>query len=205
MDRSERVRADYNRRATEYIEALGSLEQMATPDRELICKWRDSSSGPILDAGCGPGHWTLFLCRGDRDVTGVDLSEEFIGHARAACSEAKFECGDFHRLPFPSNHFGGILVWYSLIHTKPSDIPQILGEFARVLRPGGSVLIGFFDGKNGEAFDHAVSSAYFWNPEGMSKALRSAGFKSVECHQRTDPGARPHAAMIAEKPGPSAT
>ena len=56
MGHSEQVQDDYNRRAIEYIEALGSVEQMATPDRELISEWRDSCSGPLLDAGCGPGR-----------------------------------------------------------------------------------------------------------------------------------------------------
>lgn len=41
MGHSEQVQDDYNRRAIEYIEALGSVEQMATPDRELISEWRE--------------------------------------------------------------------------------------------------------------------------------------------------------------------
>lgn len=201
---SGRTAADYNRRATEYIEVLGSIEHMAMADQDLIGRWRDSCSGPLLDAGCGPGHWTHFLSRDDRDVTGIDLSEKFISHARAAYPRVKFQRGDFSRLPFPCSYFGGILAWYSLIHIEPSDVPPILGEFTRVLRPGGSALLGFFDGKDGEEFDHAVSPAYFWTLEGMSNGLRGAGFRVVESNQRTDSGARPHAAMIAVKPGSSA-
>lgn len=201
MGHSEQVQDDYNRRAIEYIEALGSVEQMATPDRELISEWRDSCSGPLLDAGCGPGHWTELLSQDGRDVLGVDLSEEFIGHARAAYPDVNFERGDFRRLPLQSHSLGGILAWYSLIHTEPSAVPQILEEFARVLRPGGSALLGFFGGTDGEEFDHAVSRAYFWSLEGMNNALKAAGFKVVESHQRTVPGSRPHAAVIARRPG----
>lgn len=107
MGHSEQVQDDYNRRAIEYIEALGSVEQMATPDRELISEWRDSCSGPLLDAGCGPGHWTELLSQDGRDVLGVDLSEEFIGHARAAYPDVSFERGDFRRLPLQSHSLGG--------------------------------------------------------------------------------------------------
>lgn len=173
---------------------------MALPDRELIGQWRDSCSGPLLDAGCGPGHWTNFLCRDDREVVGVDLSEEFIGHARAAYPEAKFKCGDFSQLPLPSDYCGGILAWYSLIHTYPSDVPEVLEEFARVLRPSGSIFLGFFDGKDGETFDHAVSPAFFRTLEGMGDDLRAAGFRIIQFHRRTDPDSRPHAAVIARKP-----
>ncbi|WP_223285880.1 class I SAM-dependent methyltransferase [Kocuria atrinae] len=200
MTDRQRVSADYDRNASEYIDALGSVEQMALSDRELIGQWRDACSGPLLDAGCGPGHWTHFLCRDDRDATGVDLSQEFIGHARATYPEAKFECGDFSQLPLPPDYCGGILAWYSLIHTDPSEVPRVLEEFARVLRPGASLLLGFFDGKDGEAFDHAVSPAFFRSHKGMSNDLKAAGFRIVKSHRRTDPGSRPHAALIARKP-----
>ncbi len=48
-----------------------------------------------------------------------------------------------------SDSIGGVLAWYSLIHHEPSTIQRALGEFARVLRPGGGLLLGFFVGPEG--------------------------------------------------------
>lgn len=41
---------------------------------------------------------------------------------------------------------GGILAWYSLIHTDPDRLDPLLAEFARAVRPGGGLAIGFFEG-----------------------------------------------------------
>jgi hypothetical protein len=57
---------------------------------------------------------------------------------------------------------GGILAWFSLIHTDPDQIGAPLTEFARGTRPGGGLLIGIFEGAELAPFDHAVTTAYFW-------------------------------------------
>lgn len=73
-----RVAAAYDSRATEYVEIGGRIEQMDDRDIELIRRWRDETPGMLLDAGCGPGHWTRFLSGNGRDVIGVDISAEFL-------------------------------------------------------------------------------------------------------------------------------
>lgn len=60
------VAGAYSARSGEYRDALGSVEQMDPVDAALIRRWGSGVSGPILDAGCGPGHWTDFLARGVR-------------------------------------------------------------------------------------------------------------------------------------------
>jgi len=78
------VSSRYGARAAEYCEALGSLDQMEPTDIALIKSWGASVPGSILDAGCGPGHWARLLASADRSVTGIDVTPEFIAHARAA-------------------------------------------------------------------------------------------------------------------------
>lgn len=196
-----KVATDYDRRASEYIGALGRVEQMSEFDRELISRWRDQRSGHLLDAGCGPGHWANLLGAVGHAVTGVDLSGAFVRHAQKTYPNTTFLRADFRRLPFPAAHFDGIISWYSLIHTEPRNVPDILLEFHRILRPGGSLLLGFFEGDDGAAFDHAVTRAYFWGVDGMRGMLRQADFLTGESQQRTDPDSRPHAALVARKPG----
>lgn len=196
------VAGAYDARAAEYIEVAGDLGQMDPADRDLIIRWRDDTRGPVLDAGCGPGVWSgLLHDRGDDEVVGIDLSGAFVADARRRHPGLSFTQGSFRDLPYEGARFGGILAWYSLIHTRPEEAPEALAEFRRVLRPGGSLLIGYFDGPQGEEFAHAVAPAWFWSAEGLGRLLRAAGCEPV-FHERRERGAdeasaRPHGAVIA--------
>lgn len=52
-----------------------------------------------------------------------------------------------------------------------------------------------------EPFPHAVATAYRWPAETMAGLLQGAGFTLEHSEQRTDPGARPHAAILAVRGG----
>ncbi|WP_084148476.1 class I SAM-dependent methyltransferase [Brachybacterium phenoliresistens] len=52
-----------------------------------------------------------------------------------------------------------------------------------------------------EPFPHAVATAYRWPAETMADLLQRAGFTLEHSEQRTDPGARPHAAILAVREG----
>ena len=185
------IGAAYDGRAAEYIDLFGTIDKLAERDRETITTWRDTTTGRLLDAGCGPGLWSQELTtRGVREVVGVDASAEFVAAARARYPEVSFERADLAALPLEDRSVGGILAWYSIIHTPPTDLPAILDEFARVLTPGGSALIGFFDGEPGEAFDHAVHTAYYWSTEALGDLLAPYGFIVEQASARQDPGAR---------------
>ncbi|MFJ4999513.1 class I SAM-dependent methyltransferase [Microbacterium sp. NPDC088619] len=195
------IAAAYDARAAEYVELAGAIGQMDARDRASIAAWRDAAPGQLLDAGCGPGHWTEFLGRGGREVRGVDLSAEFIATARMQHPGIPFEVGSFRDLPFDSGSFGGILAWYSLIHTPPEAVPEIFAEFSRALASGGSILIGFFDGEPREPFAHAVAPAYFWSADALAALLADAGFEVVSMETRgREPGeisTRPHGEISA--------
>ncbi len=198
---SPHVEAAYSDRAAEYVERFGSVEGTHRSDRALIADWVADVDGPILDAGCGPGHWTAYLAEHGRDARGLDRVPEFIGHARAAHPHVAFELGDLNRLPDADASLGGILAWYSLIHHDPAAIRVAFREFARALRPSGSLLVGFFVGPDLEPFDHAVVTAYRWPPEALASELSAAGFEVYETHTRTarTPHPRPHGAIIAQR------
>lgn len=176
--------AAYGARAAEYISVAGRLDQMTDADHALIEAWRDATPGRLVDAGCGPGLWTALLHDGHRDALGIDLSERFIAHARATYPGVRFQHGSFADLPVGDATLGGILAWYSVIHTSPTEVPAILAEFARALAPGGSILIGFFDGIPGAPFDHAVAPAYFWDAEALTRLLNAAAFTVTASESR---------------------
>jgi len=189
----------YGARAVEYVELLGSVEAMHPSDRELIGTWGDRVAGPALDAGCGPGHWTDFLARRGVDISGVDLTPAFVEHARRRYPEPRFATGSLDALDASDASLGGVLAWYSLIHHAPDAIGSALDEIARVLRPGGLLLIGFFVGSAVDEFEHAVTTAFRWPVADLAERLRASGFEIVESHTRTGVGYRPHGAIVARR------
>ncbi|WP_371300461.1 hypothetical protein [Cellulomonas sp. Y8] len=73
-----------------------------------------------------------------------------------------------------------------------------LAEFARILRPGGTLLLGYFDSESTvHRFDHAVAPAYRWPAPALRAMLGDHGFEVVEQHRRTGRGHRPHGAVVA--------
>lgn len=130
-------------------------------------------------------------------MRGVDLVPSFIDHARRAYPGVRFALGDIGVLPEPAGTVAGVLAWYSLIHHEPDALGNALAEFARVLRPGGELLLGFFEGPVLEQFEHAITTAYRWPVEVLSDELRAAHFEIIETHTRTGLEHRPHGAILA--------
>ncbi|GAA2963253.1 class I SAM-dependent methyltransferase [Microbacterium schleiferi] len=191
------VQRAYGSRAAEYAEHLGLMEAVTETDRELVRSWAKTLTGPVLDVGCGPGHWSAYLHALGVDVTGIDPTPEFIMHARSAHPAVAFREGRAEHLDVPEESLGGVLAWYSLIHAQAAEVAAALVEFARALRPGGGLVIGFFEGPVFEPFDHAITTAYRWPVDALSILVREAGFTVTETHMRTDPGVRPHGAITA--------
>lgn len=193
------VRESYAARSGEYTDLFGSMTSTHPSDRALVSSWAAALVGPVLDAGCGPGQWTDFLAACGVAASGIDLVPEFVERARAQYPGLSFEIGSFEMLDVAPESLGGVLSWYSLIHHGPHDIQIPLAEFARVIRPGGGLLVGFFEGATVETFDHAVTTACRWPVAELGRQLAHAGFEVIETHTRTGSGFRPHAAITARR------
>lgn len=181
-----------------YIERLGSMEIVHHDDLRLIERHLGSVDGPVLDAGCGPGHLTGFLDSIGCEVSGVDLVPEFVAHARQAHPGVEFEVGSLTDASRPDSSLAGVLAWYSLIHLDPDQLDAALAAIRQVVAPDGTVVVGFFEGPVRGAFDHKVISAYRWPVDEMASRLAAAGFVEVERLQRGHEGERrPHAVLVA--------
>ncbi|WP_049578080.1 class I SAM-dependent methyltransferase [Streptomyces sp. SBT349] len=153
-------------------------------DRAILAAFAElarASAGPVAELGCGPGQTTAHLRDLGLDVFGVDLSPVMIGLARDAYPDLRFEVGSMDALDLADGTLGGILSWYSVIHAPPRDIPPYLAEFRRVLAPGGTLLLAFFESEGGPvaAFDHKVTTAYRWPVDDLAGLAREAGFVEV--------------------------
>jgi len=187
----------YSRRAGEYVEAVGKIEHAEAADREYLLEWARGVRGPVLDVGCGPGQWTDFLREHEVDIEGLDPSTAFVEHARRSYPLSRYRRGQAESLGVESKSLGGVLAWYSLIHTEPSGIDAALVEFARAIHPGGSLLIGFFAGVKLEPFDHAITTAYYWPVNALTERVERAGFTVIETQIRERQGRRPEALLSA--------
>jgi len=196
---NEVSRAAYSHRAAEYIDALGSIATVHPLDHRLVTSWASQVDGPIIDAGCGPGHWTNLLAEQGHDARGVDLVPEFVTHATTAYPHVDFMVGSLDSLDAAPGSVAGILSWFSLIHFPPATVRNALREFGRVLEPGGSLLVGFFEGPTVEQFAHAVTPAYRWPVDDLAGELDATGFDVIESHARKVAGERPVAAIVARR------
>jgi SAM-dependent methyltransferase len=95
--------------------------------------------GVALDAACGTGRYTEYLARQGHQVIGVDSSPEMLTHARTRVPNAELRQGTLHELPIPHNHVDVVVCALALTHLP--DVGPAITEFARVLRPGGHLVI----------------------------------------------------------------
>lgn len=93
----------------------------------------------VLDAACGTArHGAYIAARGHR-LTGLDRSPDMLAKARAKLPEATFMEGDLEALPFEDARFDAVLCGLALVHLPKLD--KAMAEFARVLRPGGRLIV----------------------------------------------------------------
>jgi 2-polyprenyl-6-hydroxyphenyl methylase/3-demethylubiquinone-9 3-methyltransferase len=99
----------------------------------------DPKGRRVLDAGCGGGLVARELAAAGAEVVGVDRSLGSLGVARRA-TPARFSPaqGRLERLPFADAGFDAVVAADVLEHLP--DLPAVVAELARVLRPGGSFL-----------------------------------------------------------------
>ena len=90
-----------------------------------------------LDTACGTGRYAGFLAGRGLRVVGVDGSPDMLARARTRVPRGEFLVGDLHRLPVADA--GVDLVVCGLALTHVPALEPVLAEFARVLRPGGTV------------------------------------------------------------------
>jgi len=97
--------------------------------------------GRVLDVGCGEGRPSLYLSHRLPEVVGIDISPANIALARetarlAGLNRVTFEVGDIENLRFADASFDGVCFGGNVL-TYQFDVPRMLGEIHRVLRPGG--------------------------------------------------------------------
>jgi len=185
------VQTSYDAVADEYVRRISGELEHKPLDRQLLDRFAKQMQaiGPVCDMGCGPGHVARYLNERGVQVTGVDLSPVLVHHARRLNPAIEFTRGDMRSLDFDEGAWGGIVAFYSIIHIPRSDVPAVLLEMKRVLRPGGLLLVAFHIGADilhlDEWWGQNVSVDFvFFQPDEMAAYLKSAGFLVREIVER---------------------
>jgi ubiquinone/menaquinone biosynthesis C-methylase UbiE len=93
----------------------------------------------VLDAACGTGRHTVHLAGLGHAVTGVDASPPMLALAAKKRNDLSLVEGNVEALPFPNGAFDAAVC--ALLFDHLPNIDGAIGELARVVRPGGRVLI----------------------------------------------------------------
>jgi ubiquinone/menaquinone biosynthesis C-methylase UbiE len=130
----------------------------------------------ILDVGCGTGNFTIKLAKMGCKVTGIDISDGMLNIAEEKAKElkldAKFHIMDVYKLEFPDSSFDAVFSMAALEFIK--EPKKAYSEMIRVLKPGGSLLIGTIQK------DSPWGEAYLDQAKSPDSIFRFADFKSLE-------------------------
>jgi ubiquinone/menaquinone biosynthesis C-methylase UbiE len=139
-DRTERVRRHYDRSAESYDRLIAWTERVFFGGgREWVCS---RARGETLEIAIGTGRNFPFYSK-EISLIGVELSPRMLAIARRRARELGIEAdlrpGDAQNLPFPDASFDTVVATLALC-TIP-DYRRAVTEAARVLRPGGFLLL----------------------------------------------------------------
>jgi SAM-dependent methyltransferase len=201
--------------AQQYAELFRTALDDAPLDRALLGAFaemvrRDHPDPQLLEVGSGPGTTAAYLHRLGMPVRGIDLSPAMVELARREHPEIGFEVGEMGALDVADASLAGVVAWYSVIHVPVSGRRDVIGEFHRVLRPGGYALLAFQVGDDTlrleEAFGHDVSLDFHrLQPDAVVALLGDAGFEvTARLVRAPDPAGAaaqiPQGFLIARKP-----
>ncbi|MDT0441825.1 class I SAM-dependent DNA methyltransferase [Streptomyces johnsoniae] len=200
------TRAAYDAIAAEYAGHFAGELAAKPMARAILGVFAEVVRGAVIDVGCGPGRVTAYLHGLGVAVSGVDLSPEMVALARREHPGLRFEEGTMTALGAADGSLGGVVAWYSVIHTPREELPAVLAEFHRALAPGGHLLLAFQVGEEpwhlGEIFGRTIALDFYrWTPERLAGLLAGVGF-AVEARLLREPDAEertPHAHLLARK------
>lgn len=129
------------------------LRSDLTRDEENRTYFLEHLSGKkILDIGCAHGRDICEFFKKGKEVSGIDLTPEFISIAKESCPEADIQLMDMRNLTFENEIFDGIRACASFLHIPKEQWDKTIKWFHRVLKKWWVLFIGVMEW-SGEWFD----------------------------------------------------
>lgn len=140
-----------------YAEVYGSSRSMSYPAEYVIRIFKGAyprlelpkdeyGDSRILDVGCGDGRHLVFLSDLGFEVVGTEATEAIVqatsSTLKAAGVDVPVRVGTNDDLPFEDASFDYLLSWNTCYYMgETPDFPSHVAEYARVLRPGGRLVL----------------------------------------------------------------
>jgi demethylmenaquinone methyltransferase/2-methoxy-6-polyprenyl-1,4-benzoquinol methylase len=170
--------------------------------REGLEKLNARLGEKVLEVGFGTGHCLVALAQAvgpDGKVYGIDLSDEMLKIAHenlekeGMADRVELICEDAEKLPYDAETMDAIFMSFTLELFDTPEIPKVLAECKRVLRPGGRiVVVGVSKEGEGGVILQVIEWTHKHFPNFMDcrpifvrKALDAAGFRIESVENRT--------------------
>ncbi|WP_256289806.1 class I SAM-dependent methyltransferase [Halobellus inordinatus] len=179
------------RRAWEEIsETYAERRDPSGSDADLLGRLRDEL-GPdptVLDVGCGDGARTLAdLPPGS---IGLDISRRGLELARENVPESHLLQAEMRDLPVRDDSVDAVTAYHAVFHVPRAAHPDVYREFARVLRPGGHLLMTLPRGRFETVRRGWMGGRMLFSAPGRDATLsqlRDAGFENLRTETVSDP------------------
>lgn len=192
LQSKEETKAFYNKISKVYDFLSERTEQ---PVREAGLHLLGAMPGErLLEIGFGTGHCLAALAEAvgpSGKVCGIDISDGMLHRAREVigrngiADRVELRCADATSLPYDSEFLDGVFMSFTLELFDTPEIPKVLDECRRVLRPGGRIVVVSMSKEGNEGF---AVRAFEWThrhfpnfldcrPIYVRRAMEAAGFK----------------------------
>ncbi len=187
----ESIRESYDRLSGKYARRIFDELRNKPLDRELLNRFAavTAGRGQVCDMGCGPGQIARYLRDAGSNVFGLDLSAGMLEQARRLNPDISFRQGNMMALDLADDSLAGIAAFYAIVHFAKDSLVGVFQEMARVLQPGGLLLLTFHIGDEAlqeeELWGHPISMQFFLLPSlEVRRCLETAGFVIEEIIER---------------------
>lgn len=157
---------------------------------------------PTADIGCGSGSDMVWLNTQGFPTTGYDAAEAMLAEARAAFPAIAVHHESLPALAsIPGASYMNVLCNATLMHVPAEQQPAAVAALARILRPGGRLLLSVRSGRDGALREPDGRLFTPTTPEQIAAMLSAAGLATLEQHDDADsyrPGIQWHT-VLAEK------
>lgn len=209
-DRQRLLELEAERRGEAQGSVADDLERYYSPGRT----WQSLALGvaallelgDVLDVGSGDGAAAAQIAPYCRSLTLVDTNPRAVEAATERMAKhphVRVELADAHALPFPAEAFDTVLLFHTLTYAESPE--KTLAECARVLRPGGKLVLLCLDRHQ----QHEITSRYGERHPGFStdqvrELLGAAGLEVATAHVACRESKKPHLQVVlalSKKPG----
>lgn len=143
-ERAERASRYFQANAARWEELRGLYIDDDVVDARLLDALREEPGGDLLDVGTGTGRVLEMAADHVRSAVGIDNARPMLEIARTNLDKAGYRhcqvrLADMYRLPFPAERFDAVTINMVLHYAESPGV--VLTEAARVLRPGGRLIV----------------------------------------------------------------